>query len=60
MLRPIIKGVPKPLAESDPIEWWQEEAARLGLTVESLKEQIKLADEVIDEIIREEAAERKS
>lgn len=47
----------RPLSDADPPERWQAEAERLGVPVETLREQIRLADEVISEIIAEERAE---
>lgn len=44
-----------PLSSSSPEEWWQEEADRLGLTVEDYKAQIELADSILEEMLREEA-----
>lgn len=52
--RPVILGVRKPLTQSDPSEWWEEEALRLGVPVQELREQIRLADEVLEEIFAEE------
>jgi hypothetical protein len=54
--RPVICGIPKPLTPSDPPEWWQEAADREGISVESLREQVQLADALLDEIIAEERA----
>jgi hypothetical protein len=52
--RPESQGVRKPLALTDPHEWWVEEARQFGLTVEDLRAQVALADEIIEEIIAEE------
>lgn len=49
--RPILCGVRAPLSHESPEAWWEEEATRLGLSVHALKEQIRLADEILDEII---------
>lgn len=54
MRRPVVFGIPKPLAPSDPVEWWADEAARLGLTVEELREQIRISDEIMEELLLEE------
>lgn len=43
------------LAQSDPDEWWEEEASRLGLTVEELRKQVELADSIMEEILKEES-----
>ena|ERR1700690_744374 len=54
MKRPIINGIRKPLSFNDPIEWWKEEAKRLNISPESLREQVRLTDEILSEIISEE------
>lgn len=55
--RPMVLGVPKPLAATDPVEWWEEEAHRLGLPVADLREQVRLADEILTELFAEERDE---
>lgn len=44
----------KPLAQSDPDHVWEPRAKELGITVEKLRTQIKLADDIIEELIAEE------
>jgi len=55
--RPVINGVRRPLSLDDPLEWWTEEASRLGLSVEELRAQVRLADEIIDELVEEDQKE---
>lgn len=47
-----------PLNDDSPPEHWEAEAEKLGVPVEVLREQIRLADEVMEEIVREESSER--
>ncbi len=49
--RPVVCGVRAPLTDASPEAWWEEEATRLGLSVYDLKEQVRLADEIIEEIV---------
>jgi hypothetical protein len=42
------------LSDASPVEHWREEADRLRVSIESLREQIRLADE---EILRKEQAD---
>lgn len=44
----------KPLNDFSTEEEWEAAAKRLGLGVDELKAQIKLADSIIEEIFREE------
>ncbi len=55
--RPLTKRGEEPLTPSSPLEWWEEEAKWLGLSVEELREQTALADSIIDEILAEERQE---
>jgi hypothetical protein len=55
--RPVINGVPRPLSLDDPLEWWTEEATRLGLSVEELRAQVRLSDEILSELVEEEQKE---
>lgn len=48
-------GTRVPLTPSSPEEWWQEEADRLGLSVEDYKAQVALADSILEELFSEEA-----
>lgn len=43
-----------PLNDNSPSERWSFDAMLLGIDVKTLKQQIKLADEVMEEIIAEE------
>jgi len=49
-----MKKVRKPLSPVSSDSEWEREAKRLGLSVAELREQIRLADEIMEEIIREE------
>ena len=53
--RPIVNGVRAPLSDASPAAWWEEEAQRLGVSEEDLRAQVRLADEIMDEILREDA-----
>lgn len=44
----------RPLAQCDPDSDWETEAKRLGLSVIELREQIALADSIIEELFAEE------
>lgn len=44
----------KPLTQSDPDELWRPEAKKRGLTVAEYRQQVKLADEIIEQILNEE------
>lgn len=48
----------KPLTQDDPDEVWAPRAAALGLTVADLREQVRLADAIMEEIIAEEITEK--
>lgn len=39
---------------------WEPEAKRLGLTVSVLREQVRLADSILEEIINQENFQRKA
>lgn len=45
-----------PLNDASPPEHWEAKAKELGLSVESLREQVRLADEAMEEILREESS----
>lgn len=49
----------KPLALSDPMELWEQEAKRLDINVYILRDQIRLADAIIEDLIEEEKEEQK-
>ncbi len=44
----------KPLIQSGPDELWRSEAQKRGLTVAEYRQQVKLADEILKEILNEE------
>lgn len=58
--RPSFNGTRKPLALTDPIEWWEEEATRLRLSVSAYREQVMRADEIMEEIIAEDMFREKA
>lgn len=47
----------KPLTQNDPDSIWAPEAARLGLTVAALMDQVRIADEILDEVMAEEKSQ---
>ena len=55
-----MRRIKKPLIQSDPDSMWEPEAKRLGLTVPALREQVRLADSILEEIINQENFQRKS
>jgi hypothetical protein len=46
--RPSIGEQLKPLAVTDPIAWWADEARRQGTTIDALFEKISSADAILE------------
>lgn len=50
----------RPLTQADPDCVWEPEAKRLGLTVKELREQVALADSIIEELFAEDEFRQQS
>jgi hypothetical protein len=48
-------GPARPLTQEDPDEAWEGPARKAGLSVADMRAQVRLADELTEEILREES-----